>query len=132
GGGVLRWGGGGRSWTKGLGRGERAGAVDGAMDMNDPRVLYASLWEVYRTPWLLSSGGPGSGLFKTTDGGDTWTELTRNPGLPKGVLGKIGVAIAPSRPERVYALVEAVDGGVFRSDDGGAGWTKLCEDRNLR
>src|SRR5207244_3879817 len=132
GGGVLRWGGGGRSWTKGLGRGERAGAVDGAMDMNDPRVLYASLWEVYRTPWLLSSGGPGSGLFKSTDGGDTWTEITRNPGLPKGTIGIVGVAVSPANADRLWAIVEAEDGGVFRSDNGGKTWTKTNEQRNLR
>ena len=97
-----------------------------------PRVLYASLWEVYRTPWMLSSGGPGSGLFKSTDGGDTWTEITRNPGLPTGLLGKITVTVSRADGRRVYALVEADDGGLFRSDDAGATWVKVNEERDLR
>jgi len=81
---------------------------------------------------MLSSGGPGSGLFKTTDGGDTWTDLTRHPGLPKGILGKIAVAVSPASSSRVYALVEAEDGGLFRSDDGGGTWTRVNADRDLR
>ena len=129
--GVFRTADAGRTWTRVLFRSERAGAVDLAMDAADPRVLYATLWEVYRKPWTLSSGGPGSGLFKTTDGGETWTELTRTPGLPAGVLGKIGVTVSPADPRRVWALIEAEDGGLFRSDDGGDTWMRTSEDRDL-
>ena len=75
-------------------RSDRVGAADLSMDPNNPNVLFASLWDAYRTPWSLLSGGPGSGLFKSTDGGDTWKEITRNPGLPQGVIGKIGVAVS--------------------------------------
>ena len=109
-----------------------AGAVDLAMDPTNPRILYASTWRVRRTPYSLESGGPGSGLWKSTDGGDTWNELTRNNGLPKGTLGIIGVTVSPSNPENVYAIVEAEDGGVFRSRDGGKTWTKTNDDRDLR
>jgi photosystem II stability/assembly factor-like uncharacterized protein len=130
--GVFRTTDGGRTWKKILFRSDRAGAVDLAFDPGNPRILFAATWEVYRTPWLLSSGGPGSGLFKTTDGGDTWSELTRNPGLPNGVLGKIAVAVSPASSSRVYALVEAEDGGLFRSDDGGGTWSLVNADRDLR
>ena len=123
---------GGKNWTRILFRSDKAGAIDVSMDTNDPRVLYASIWEVYRTPWSLSSGGPGSGLFKSTDGGDTWTELTRNPGLPKGVLGKITVSVSRADSRRVFALLEADDGGLHRSDDAGATWIKVNEERDLR
>ncbi len=130
--GVFRTTDGGTTWKKVLFRSERAGAVDLCLDPSNPRVLVASTWEVYRTPWMLSSGGPGSGLFKTTDGGDTWTELTRNPGLPKGIVGKVAVAVSPASSSRLYALVEAEDGGLFRSDDGGGTWTLVNADRDLR
>jgi photosystem II stability/assembly factor-like uncharacterized protein len=130
--GVFRTTDGGRTWKKVLYRSDRAGAVDLCIDPGDPRVIYASFWEVYRKPWILWSGGKGSGLFKSTDGGDTWTELTRNPGLPKGILGKISVAVSPADSRRVFTLVEAEDGGIFRSDDAGATWTKVNESRDLR
>ena len=78
------------------------------------------MWEISRKPWRMDSGGPGSGLFKSTDGGDTWTEISPRPGLPNGVQGRIGVTVSPVNSDRVWALVEAEDGGVFRSDDGGA------------
>jgi photosystem II stability/assembly factor-like uncharacterized protein len=130
--GVFRSRDGGVTWTRVLFRNDSTGAVDLAIDRTNPTVLYAALWQVYRTPWKLWSGGPGSGLFKSTDGGDTWTELTRNPGLPKGVVGKIGVAVSPADPSRVYAIVEADDGGVFRSDDGGHTWTLMNGERKLR
>ena len=94
---------------------------------SNPRVLYAAIWEISRKPWRMDSGGPGSGLFKSTDGGDTWTEISRAPGLPKGVLGRIGVTVSPVNPERVWALVEAADGGLFRSDNGGRNWTRVNE-----
>jgi len=130
--GVYRSRDGGRQWTRVLFRNDRTGAVDIDLDANDPRVLYASLWEVYRTPWLLSSGGPGSGLFKSIDGGDSWTEITRNQGLPKGLLGKITVTVSRADSRRVYAMVEADDGGLFRSDDAGATWVRVNDERDLR
>ena len=130
--GVYRSSDGGRHWTRVLFRNDRTGAVDIDLDANDPRVLYASLWEVYRTPWLLSSGGPGSGLFKSTDGGDSWTEVTRAPGLPKGLLGKITITVSRADSRRVYAMVEADDGGLFRSDDAGATWLRVNDERDLR
>jgi photosystem II stability/assembly factor-like uncharacterized protein len=129
--GVFRTTDGGKTWTKVLFRSDRAGAVDLCMDPHDPRVLYAAIWEVYRRPWMLSSGGEGSGLFKSIDGGDTWTELTRHPGLPKGTVGKIGVTVSGADSKRVWVLVEAVDGGLFRSDDGGETWIKVNEKRDL-
>ena len=110
----------------------KTGAVDLSMDPTNPDVLYAGLWEVFRTPHSLSSGGPGSGLFKSTDGGDTWTELTKNPGLPTGLWGKIGVAVSPVDGKRVYAIVENENGGVFGSDDAGATWTQVNDERRLR
>jgi photosystem II stability/assembly factor-like uncharacterized protein len=130
--GIYRSKDGGKSWDRVLFRNERAGAVDLAMDPKDPDVLYAALWEVYRTPFSLSSGGPGSGLFKTTDGGTTWTELTNTPGLPKPLWGKVGVAVSGADSNRVYAIVEAKDGGVFLSDDGGASWRLANDDRRMR
>jgi photosystem II stability/assembly factor-like uncharacterized protein len=129
--GVFRSRDGGRTWARVLFKSPRAGAVDLVIDPSNPRVLYATLWEVYRRPWQLWSGGAGSGLYKSTDGGDTWTELTRNPGLPAGVLGKMTVAVSPADPNRVWANIEATDGGLYRSDDGGATWTHINADRNL-
>ena len=130
--GVFRSKDGGKTWEKVFSRGNKAGAIDLIMDSTNPSVLYAGFWEVYRKPWTMESGGPGSGIFKSTDGGDTWTELTRNPGLPRGVVGKIGITVSPANPDRVWALVEAEDGGVFRSDNGGRTWTRTNEQRNLR
>ena len=97
----------------------KTGAVDLAIDRRNPNVIYAALWEAYRVEYQMSSGGPGSGLFKSTDGGETWTEITRNPGLPAGVVGRIGVAVSGADSNRVYALVENENGGLFASDDAG-------------
>ena len=130
--GVFRSQDGGATWKRVLFRSEKAGAVDLCLDPRNPQQLFAALWEVYRTPHSLSSGGPGSGLFKSTDGGDTWTEISRNPGLPKGLLGKIGVSVSGADASRVYAIVEAEDGGIFRSDDGGATWSKVNDERRFR
>ena len=130
--GVFRSKDGGKTWEKIMNRGNKAGAIDLILDPTNPNTLYAGFWEVYRKPWTLESGGPGSGIFKSTDGGDTWTELTRNAGMPKGTIGKVGIAVSPANPERVWALVEAEEGGVFRSDNGGTTWTKVNEERRLR
>ncbi len=128
--GVFRSTDGGQIWQKILYRDDKTGAIDLAIDPHNPRVLYASLWEAFRTPYSLSSGGPGSGFFKSTDGGDHWTELTHNPGLPGGVIGKITMAVSAD-PNRLYALIEAGDGGLFRSDDAGATWNLVNNDRSL-
>ena len=129
--GVFRSGDGGKTWSKSLFVDDKTGAVDLAMDPTNPRVLYAAFWQAQRTPWSLESGGPGSGLYKTTDGGDTWKKLD-GKGLPKGPWGRVGVSISPARSERVYAVIEAEDGGVFRSDDSGATWERTNDDRKLR
>ena len=130
--GVFRSKDGGKTWSKILFRNSKTGAIDLAIDRKNPNILYAAMWEAYRVSWQMSSGGSGSGLFKSTDGGDTWTEITRNKGLPAGVVGRIGVAISGADSNRVYALVENENGGVFSSDDAGATWTKVSEDRRLR
>ena len=130
--GVYRSRDGGAHWDRVLYVDDKVGAVDLAMDPANPRVLYATTWNFRRTPWSMDSGGPGSGLWKSVDGGDTWTELSRNPGLPKGTLGISGITISPSNPENLYAIVEAQEGGVFRSKDGGKTWTKTNDDRSLR
>ncbi|MEI9972768.1 MAG: hypothetical protein WDO73_12320 [Ignavibacteriota bacterium] len=130
--GVYRTTDGGTTWKQVFTRGPNAGAVDLAMDPANPRVLYASFWQVRRNAYHFDSGGDGSGLFKSTDGGDTWTDISRAPGLPRGVLGRIGVTVSPANPERVWALVEAAEGGVFRSDNGGRAWTKVNDQNILR
>jgi photosystem II stability/assembly factor-like uncharacterized protein len=130
--GVFRSKDGGKTWEKILSRGNKAGAIDLILDPSNPNTLYAGFWEVYRKPWTLESGGPGGGILKSTDGGDTWTELTRNSGLPRGTVGKVGIAVSPANPERVWAIVEAEDGGVFRSENGGQTWTKVNDERRLR
>ena len=130
--GVFRSKDGGKTWEKVLYRSDKAGACDLILDPTNPNVLYASLWEVYRKPWTLESGGQGSGIFKSTDGGDTWTEITRNTGLPRGMIGISGITVSPANPERLWAIIEAEDGGVYRSDNGGRTWTKTNEQRNLR
>lgn len=130
--GVYRSKDGGETWERVLHAGPDAGAVDLILDPTNPRILYASLWRVRRTPWSLESGGEGSGLWKSTDGGDTWQELSRKPGLPQGTLGIIGITVSPSNPDNLYAIVEAEDGGVFRSKDGGETWERTNEQRDLR
>jgi photosystem II stability/assembly factor-like uncharacterized protein len=130
--GVFRSKDGGKTWDNILFVNDEVGAVDLVLDPANPRILYASTWRVKRTPYSLESGGPGSGLWKSADGGDTWKEITRKPGLPKGTVGIIGVAVSPVDPDRVWAIVEADDGGVFRSDNGGDTWQRLNQDTNLR
>ncbi len=130
--GVFRSKDGGKTWDKIFTRGNKAGAIDLVLDPSNPNTMYAGFWEVYRKPWTLESGGPGSGIFKSVDGGDTWAELTRNPGLPRGMVGKVGITVSPANPERVWAIVEAEDGGVFRSDNAGRTWTRVNDERRLR
>lgn len=130
--GVYKTTDGGKTWRRVLYRNDRAGAIDLALDPSNPNVLYAALWDVKRTPWSLESGGPGSGLFQSLDGGETWTEITRRPGLPKGTIGRIGVTVSGANPDRVWAQIEAEDGGLFRTDDGGRTWRRVNDNRNLR
>lgn len=127
--GVYRSTDGGLSWSKVLFISEEAGAVDLAMDAGNSRVLYAAIWQAKRTPSTMISGGPGSGLFKTVDGGNTWVELTE--GLPEGTKGRIAVAVSPASPNRVWALVEHEDGGLYRSDNGGKKFRRVSTNREL-
>ena len=129
--GVFRSTDGGVTWERVLFKSEDAGAADLSIDPTNPRVLYAAIWQTRRNFWSLTSGGPDSGLYKSTDGGDTWTEISDNPGLPGGLKGRIGVAVSPARPDRVWAIVEAEDTGLFRSDDAGATWEKVNDDLDL-
>ena len=130
--GIYRTQDGGKTWQQVLFRSDKAGAIDLTMDPHNPRILYAAFWEAQRLPHALISGGEGSGIFKSTDGGDSWTEITRNPGLPTGLLGKIGLVVSPAQEGRVWAVIEAEDGAVFRSDDSGATWQRFSEERPLR
>ncbi|HXV86859.1 MAG TPA: glycosyl hydrolase [Gemmatimonadales bacterium] len=131
--GVYRSRDGGRTWQKILYRDQNTGAIDIVFDPSNPRVLYASLLQLRRFPWGFTSAGPGTGLFKTTDGGDNWTEITGNPGLPDGLKGRIGITVSPANPNRVWAIIDAELGkkGVFRSDDAGSTWTRTNENANL-
>ena len=130
--GVYRSKDGGKNWERVLFRDAKTGAIDLTIDTKNPDVLYAAMWEIYRTPHSMESGGPGSGLFKSTDGGTTWTDLTKNPGLPTGLWGKSGIAVSPVDGNRVYAIIENDNGGVFVSDDAGATWQARDNDRKLR
>lgn len=130
--GVFRSKDGGNTWKKVLYVSEKAGAADLIIDRTNPNVLYASTWQVYRKAWKMWGGGPDSKLFKSLDGGDTWVDLTKNPGMPEGPIGKIGVTVSPADPNRVWAVVEANEGGVFRSDDAGWTWERVNSERMLR
>lgn len=124
---------GGDTWWRVLYRDDATGAIDIVLDRNDPDVLYASLWEAFRKEYTMSSGGPGSGMFKSADGGETWTEMTRAPGMPEdGVVGRIGLAVSSANSSRVYALFEHENGGLFRSDDAGASWELVNDERRIR
>ena len=131
--GIFKSADGGKTWRRTLFRDDKTGGVDLSIDPRNPNVIFASLWEANRSPWGMSSGGPGSGLFKSTDGGDTWTEITKNPGLPTGLWGKAGVSVSPVDGSRVYALVEnEAAGGLYASDDAGATWKLINDNRNIR
>jgi photosystem II stability/assembly factor-like uncharacterized protein len=129
--GVFRTADGGKTWQKVLFLNDSTGAIDLTMDPANPRILFASMWKFQRTPWGMNAGGGRSGLWKTVDGGDTWKEITFNPGIPDKPLGKIGIAISPANPRRVFASIEAPDssGGIFRSDDGGDTWQLTSGDQ---
>ena len=128
--GIYRTTDGGKTWTQLL-KGENAfsGASDLSMDATNPRILYAAMWDHQRTPWMVRSGGAGSGIWKSVDGGDTWKRSQE--GLPK-LVGKIGVSVSPANPDRVYAIVEAENGGLFRSDDAGKTWRQMSGDRLIQ
>ncbi len=130
--GVFRSTDGGKNWQRVLYRDDKTGATDLVIDPTNANILYAGLWQVSRSPYSLESGGSGGGLFKSTDAGDTWTELTKNKGLPKGIIGNVGVAVSGANQTRIWAIVEAEEGGVFRSDDAGKTWMRINEDRSLR
>ncbi|MEY2733729.1 MAG: hypothetical protein RL340_788, partial [Gemmatimonadota bacterium] len=131
--GVFRTTDGGKSWQKVLFVDDSTGVNDLTMDPSNPRVLYASTYKFQRTPWSMLAGGGKSGIWKTTDGGDTWTELTRAPGIPRRPLGKIGLDVSRANPNRIYANIEAPDssGGFFRSDDAGATWARMNDDPRM-
>ena len=129
--GVFRTTDGGATWQKVLYKDNKTGAIDVVFDPNNPSTLFASLWEVYRTPWSLNSGGQGSGLYKSTDGGTTWAHLEGH-GLPAGIMGRIGVSVSGADSNKVYAMIESKEGGLYRSDDGGENWIRMNEDGRLR
>ncbi|MGB5556020.1 MAG: glycosyl hydrolase [Flavobacteriaceae bacterium] len=130
--GVYRSKDGGTTWEKILYESDKAGAGDLIMDPNNARILYAATWEMKRNGYRMDSGGPGSKLFKSTDGGDTWKDISKLTGLPKGPWGIVGIAVSPADSNRVWAIIEAEAGGVYRSDDAGKTWKKVNEDRALR
>ena len=130
--GVFKSTDGGNTWKKILYESPKAGAADLIIDRRNPELLYATTWQVYRKAWKMWGGGPFCKLWKSENGGETWIDLTGNPGMPEGPIGKIGVTVSPADPNRVWAVVEANEGGIFRSDDGGWSWTKTNEERKLR
>ena len=129
--GIFRTTDGGKTWTKVLFKDENTGAIDITFDPHDAKIVYAALWQVRRQPWNFASGGPGSGLYRSSDGGVTWTQLKGN-GLPEGILGRIDVSVSAADAKRVYAMIEAEQGGLYRSDDAGAHWSRISDDGRIR
>ena len=130
--GIFKTADGGKTWKKVLFKDNKTGAVDVAIDRKNPSVMFAALWEAYRVEYQMLSGGPGSGLYKSTDGGETWRDITRATGLPQGLIGKISIAISGADSNRVYALIENEKGGLYVSDDAGTSWKLVNEGRNIR
>ena len=130
--GVFRSTDGGKNWERILYKSENAGASDLSIDPNNPRVMFAGIWQVRRNFWNLTSGGPDSGLWRSRDGGDTWDDISDNPGLPEKPFGKIGVAVSPAKAGRIYATIEAGEPGVFISDDYGDTWQLASDNRDLQ
>ena len=129
--GVFRSTDGGESWEQALFVSDKAGAVDLSIDVNNPRIVYASIWECYRSFYMMSSGGEDSGIWRSLDGGDSWENISARAGLPAGVLGKVGIAASPAQPGRVYALVEHEEGGMYRSDDYGESWKFVAKNYDI-
>jgi photosystem II stability/assembly factor-like uncharacterized protein len=129
--GIFRTSDGGKTWTKVLSKDENTGGIDIVFDPHNPNIVFASLWQARRQPWFFSSGGPGSGLYRSEDNGVTWKRLEGN-GLPDEILGKIGIVVSGADPNRVYAIIEAKDGGLYRSDDAGQHWTRVNDDGRFR
>ena len=127
--GIFRTTDGGKTWDKVLYKDENTGGIDVTFDPRNPNILYAALWQARRTPWSLSNGGPGSGLYRSVDGGTTWKHLEEK-GLPSGPYGRIGVSVA-ANSDRVYALIQSADGGLYRSDDGGETWQRINPSHSL-
>src|SRR6185369_501384 len=129
--GVFRSADGGKTWERVLHPNDDTGAIDLCFDPQDSRIIYASLWQTRRPPWNVypPSNGPGSGLYKSTDGGSTWQQLTK--GLPVEGLGRIGIAVAPTDRNRLYAIIDAKEGGLYRSDDAGATWTRTDGEQRI-
>ncbi len=130
--GVFRSMDGGKSWEKILYVSDKAGAGDLVLDPNNPRIMYAATWQMKRNGYRMDSGGPDSKLFVSKDGGDNWTDITENEGLPKGPWGIVGIAVSPVNSKRIWTIIEAEEGGVYRSDDGAKTWKKVNQDRALR
>lgn len=130
--GVFRSTDGGNTWKKILYMSPKAGAADLIIDRTNPKIIYATTWQVYRRTWKMWGGGPECKLWKSENGGDTWIDLSQNPGMPAAPLGKIGITVSPADSKRLWAIVEANDGGVYRSDDAGATWKKTNDERKLR
>ncbi len=129
--GIFRTADGGKTWTKVLSKDENTGGIDIVFDPHNPNIVFASLWQARRQPWFFSSGGPGSGLYRSEDNGVTWKHLEGN-GLPEGILGKIGIAVSGADSNRIYAIIEAKEGGLYRSDDAGQHWARVNDDGRFR
>jgi photosystem II stability/assembly factor-like uncharacterized protein len=129
--GIYRTSDGGKTWTKVLGKDENTGGIDVVFDPHNPNIVFAALWQARRQPWFFSSGGAGSGLYRSDDNGVTWKQLTGN-GLPDGILGKIGISVSGADSNRIYACIEAKEGGIYRSDDAGEKWTRVNDDGRFR
>ena len=129
--GIFRTTDGGKTWANVLFKDENTGGIDIVFDPHNPNIVFAAMWQARRQPWFFSSGGPGSGLYRSEDNGVTWKQLQGN-GLPDGILGRIGVSVSGADPNRIYAIIEAKEGGIYRSDDAGQNWTRINEDGRFR